>query len=149
MNQEHQVTSSSRNLPGDINYQVIPNKMTLIKFKRFKIVLLALVGFVLAITIYGLLQLIEPVAIAKSPQSPLPVTFTGDKLLIASDADMVATAYADAKLDRVAGIEDTLTVIDLPLDSNNPQIASIGVSLDAFTLHFKILKRLMEKEQSK
>jgi hypothetical protein len=37
-------------------------------------------------------------------------------LLIASDADMVATAYADSMLNRVPGIEDTLTVIDLPLN---------------------------------
>ncbi|WP_019508393.1 hypothetical protein [Pleurocapsa sp. PCC 7319] len=102
--------------------------MKLIKIKKLKTVLLAAIGLILAIAIYGLLQLIEPVAIAKTPQSPLPVTFTGDKLLIASDADMVATAYADAKLDRVAGIEDTLTVLDLPLDSNNPQISAIEVS---------------------
>ena len=102
--------------------------MKLIKIKKLKTVLLSAIGLILAIAIYGLLQLIEPVAIAKTPQSPLPVTFIGDKLLIASDADMVATAYADAKLDRVAGIEDTLTVLNLPLDSNNPQISTIEVS---------------------
>jgi DNA-binding beta-propeller fold protein YncE len=60
--------------------------------------------------------------------STKPIAFSGNKLLIASDADMVATAYADAKLDRVAGIEDALTVIDLPLNPNNPQIASVRVS---------------------
>ena len=98
------------------------------KIKNRKKILFAFIGFLLAILLYGLLQLREPVAIAKVPQSPQPITFTGDKLLVASDADMVATAYADAKLDRVAGIEDTLTLIDLPLDSNNPQISSIQVS---------------------
>ena len=102
--------------------------MKIHKIKHIKKLLFALIGFVLAFIIYGLLQLIEPVAIAELPQSPQPVTFNGDKLLIASDADMVATAYADAKLDRVAGVEDTLTVINLPLDANNPQISSLPVS---------------------
>jgi DNA-binding beta-propeller fold protein YncE len=102
--------------------------MKMIKLKSFKIVLLILIGFILAIFLYGLLQLIEPVKLAPISSSKQPVIFNGDKLLIASDADMVATAYADAKLDRVAGVEDTLTVIDLPLDSSNPQIASIKVS---------------------
>lgn len=100
----------------------------MIKLKKFKTAWLILIGFILAIFIYGLLQLIEPVKLAPISSSKQPVTFNGDKLLIASDADMVATAYADAKLDRVAGVEDALTVIDLPLDSSNPQIASIQVS---------------------
>jgi DNA-binding beta-propeller fold protein YncE len=102
--------------------------MKMIKLKSFKTVLLILIGFILAIFIYGLLQLIEPVKLAPISSSKQPVIFNGDKLVIASDADMVATAYADAKLDRVAGVEDTLTVIDLPLDSSNPLIASIQVS---------------------
>ena len=102
--------------------------MKLIKLKRLKFVLFVVIGLILAILIYGLLKLIEPVAIAPISRLPQPVTFNGDTLLIASDADMVATAYADAKLDRVAGVEDTLTVIDLPLDFNNPSISSIQVS---------------------
>jgi DNA-binding beta-propeller fold protein YncE len=102
--------------------------MKIIKSNLFKIVLFAVIGCILAIFSYGLLQLIEPVKITPITLSTKPIAFSGDKLLIASDADMVATAYADAKLDRVAGIEDTLTVIDLPLDSNNPQIASVRVS---------------------
>ncbi len=102
--------------------------MKLIKIKWLKSVLLAVIGLILAITSYGLLQLIEPVAIATISQSTQAVNFNGDTLLIASDADMVATAYADAKLDRVAGVEDALTVIDLPLDSNNPSVSSIRVS---------------------
>ncbi|MDJ0745074.1 MAG: hypothetical protein QNJ32_17170 [Xenococcaceae cyanobacterium MO_167.B27] len=102
--------------------------MEIIRLNTFKIALLAVIGFILAIIIYGLLQLIEPVGIASISQSTQPVNFNGDTLLIASDADMVATAYADAKLDRVAGVEDALTVIDLPLDSNNPTVSSIRVS---------------------
>jgi DNA-binding beta-propeller fold protein YncE len=102
--------------------------MKMIKLKSFKIGLFILIGFILAIFIYGLLQLIEPVKLAPISSSKQPVTFNGDKLVIASDADMVATAYGDAKLDRVAGVEDALTVIDLPLNSSNPQIASIKVS---------------------
>ena len=102
--------------------------MKSIKAKKLSLALLILAGFILAFILYGLLQLREPIAIAKIPPSTTPITFGGDKLLIASDADMVATAYADGKLDRVAGVEDTLTVIDLPLNYNNPQIASISVS---------------------
>ncbi|MEO0836991.1 MAG: hypothetical protein AAFY16_13695 [Cyanobacteria bacterium J06642_3] len=98
------------------------------KRRSYKTALMATFGLILAIAIYGLLQLIEPVAIAKLPQSTQPITFTGNKLLIASDADMVATAYADAKLDLVAGIEDALTIIDLPLNSDNPQVSSLRVS---------------------
>ena len=98
------------------------------KCHSYKKVLIGVIGFLLAIAIYGLLQLIEPVAIVKLPQPTQPITFEGDKLLIASDADMVATAYADAKLNRVKGVEDTLTVIDLPLNSENAHISAIPVS---------------------
>ncbi|MEO1005814.1 MAG: hypothetical protein AAFW67_08185 [Cyanobacteria bacterium J06638_38] len=91
-------------------------------------VLFAVIGLVMAIIVYGLLQLIEPVEVAPISQLTQPITFSGDKLLIASDADMVATAYADAKLDRVAGVEDTLTVIDLPLNPNRPEISTVRVS---------------------
>jgi DNA-binding beta-propeller fold protein YncE len=87
----------------------------------------ALFGVFLALVIYALLQLIEPVSIAPiAVQSP--VQFAGRALLVASDADMVATAYADAKLDRVTGIEDTLTVVGLPLNTVNPAIARLRVS---------------------
>ncbi len=102
--------------------------MKIYNLKNFKKTLCVIIGFILAIFIYGLLQLIEPVGLTTIPQSTQAVNFNGDKLLIASDADMVATAYADAKLDRVAGVEDALTVIDLPLDSNNPTVSSIRVS---------------------
>ena len=101
------------------------------KIKRsniLKISLFVIIGFILSIVIYGLLQLIEPVKVAPIFPSQRSVTFSGDKLLIASDADMVATAYADAKLDPVAGVEDALTVIDLPLDSSKPNVSSIRVS---------------------
>ena len=101
--------------------------MRVLKSQWLRRGLLAGVGLLLAILLYGLLQLIEPVRIAPTVFNPT-VTFTGRSLLVASDADMVATAYGDAKLDRVAGIEDTLTVIDLPLDTEQPAIASIPVS---------------------
>ncbi|NJL39349.1 MAG: hypothetical protein HC899_23310 [Leptolyngbyaceae cyanobacterium SM1_4_3] len=89
---------------------------------------LAVLGVVLAIALYGLLQLIEPVAIAPIIPSPQPFAFTGSALLVASDADMVATAYADGVLNRIPGVEDTLTVIDLPLNSQNPSIHQVQVS---------------------
>lgn len=84
-------------------------------------------GILLALIGYGLLQLIEPIGITPISTQSIP-QFAGRALLVASDADMVATAYADAKLDRVSGIEDALTVIQLPLDSAKPTISSIQVS---------------------
>ena len=101
--------------------------MKIKNLKGLKVTLFLLIGFILAVVVYGLLQLIEPVQVAPISSQP-SVTFEGDKLLVASDADMVATAYADAKLDRVAGVEDTLTVIDLPLNTDKPQISAIPVS---------------------
>ena len=102
--------------------------MKWLKFKWWQRIVLLLLGLVLAIVGYGLLQLIEPVSIAAITQSSASVQFAGQALLVASDADMVATAYADGQLDRVPGIEDALTVIGLPLDSNEPAIAPIQVS---------------------
>ncbi len=87
----------------------------------------SLLGSLLAIIGYGLLQLIEPVSIAPIVAQS-PAQFAGRALLVASDADMVATAYSDAKLDRVAGVEDVLTVIGLPLNAANPAVAPIQVS---------------------
>ncbi|MEO1146385.1 MAG: hypothetical protein AAFY26_12430 [Cyanobacteria bacterium J06638_22] len=106
--------------------------MRFLKSKWLKRSLLTGLGGVLALLIYALLQLIEPVRIAPIAANP-SVQFTGQALLVASDADMVATAYADAQLDRVPGIEDALTVVDLPLEiapseSEQPAIASIQVS---------------------
>ncbi len=100
--------------------------MMLLKSKWFKRISLGIFGFVVALIIYGLLQLVEPIKVA--PIANSSVQFNGRALLIASDADMVATAYADAKLDRVAGIEDTLTAIDLPLDPKQPQVNTLQVS---------------------
>jgi DNA-binding beta-propeller fold protein YncE len=100
--------------------------MMLLKSKWFKRISLGIFGFVVALILYSLLQLVEPIKVA--PIANSSVQFNGRALLIASDADMVATAYADAKLDRVAGIEDTLTAIDLPLDPKQPQVNTLQVS---------------------
>ena len=76
---------------------------------------------------YGVLQLIEPIEIAPiSSQSSLQ--FQGQALLVASDADMVATAYADARLNRIPGIEDALTVVPLPMDAEEPIVSALPVS---------------------
>jgi 6-phosphogluconolactonase (cycloisomerase 2 family) len=95
--------------------------------KAYKRILWAVLGLVLALVGYALLQLIEPISIAPIARQATP-QFAGRALLVASDADMVATAYADAKLDRVAGIEDTLTVMKLPLEPAKPAIAPLQVS---------------------
>ena len=101
--------------------------MSVLKSKWLRRGLLVATGLLLALLIYGLLQLIEPVRITPIALNTT-VKFTGQALLVASDADMVATAYADAKLDRVPGIEDVLTLVDLPLNAEQPAIASIQVS---------------------
>jgi hypothetical protein len=97
-----------------------------LKWKWWKRSLWAVFG-VLLLSGYGLLQTIEPISIAPIVAQS-PASFMGRALLIASDADMVATAYADAKLDRVVGIEDTLTVVELPLNVAKPAIAQMQVS---------------------
>ena len=88
---------------------------------------LAVLGVLLALIGYGLLQLIEPVSLAPiSPSAPLQ--FIGRALLVASDADMVATAYADGQLDRVSGVNDALSVIPLPLNGSAPEVNTVQAS---------------------
>ena len=101
--------------------------MSILKSRWLRQLLLVGTGLLLALLIYGMLQLIEPVRIAPIARNA-SVNFAGQALLVASDADMVATAYGDAKLDRVPGIEDALTVVDLPLNPEQPAIASLPVS---------------------
>jgi 6-phosphogluconolactonase (cycloisomerase 2 family) len=98
------------------------------QLKRSQQIVVAVLAAVLAAIVYGLLQLIDPVPIAPIARSTQPVQCTERALLVASDADMVATAYADAKLDRVPGIEDALTAIELPLNPQKPIVSSIRVS---------------------
>ncbi|MGF1512623.1 MAG: hypothetical protein ACFB5Z_02860 [Elainellaceae cyanobacterium] len=100
--------------------------MRLLKSTGWMRLLWVILGLAIALVGYGLLQLAEPVAI--QPPSISTLDFQGRALLVASDADMVATAYADAKLDRVSGVEDALTVMPLPLDPGNPQMTTLPVS---------------------
>jgi hypothetical protein len=102
--------------------------MKLMKLKWLKFVVWTVLGMFLVLISYGLLQLIEPVRIAPVSQSEQPPNFRGRALLVASDADMVATAYADAQLHRVAGIEDTLTLVELPLDATKREVIPVQVS---------------------
>jgi DNA-binding beta-propeller fold protein YncE len=100
--------------------------MKLHKSKWLKRLTLGVVGFLLALIIYGLLQLIDPVAITPVAQASQP-RFAGRALLVASDADMVATAYVDGIPDKIPGIEDTLSIINLPLNPANPTVTSVPV----------------------
>ena len=99
----------------------------LIKQPKLAVVSLASMGIAL---IAILLASFNPrVKIAEIPEKlTQPVQFTGRQLLVASDADMVATAYADGQLDQVEGIEDALTVVNLPLDRTNPAVTEIEAS---------------------
>lgn len=96
--------------------------------KAWKRIALGVLGLVVAVLGYGGLQLIEPVAIAPVEAASDDLSFDGRMLLVASDADMVATAYADAELNRVAGINDALTVVPLPLDLDNTAMTTLPVS---------------------
>lgn len=78
--------------------------------------------------LYGLPQLIDPVAIAPIEISAKFPQFSGQRLLVASDANMAATAYTDGVLDRVPGVEDALSVIDLPLRDDNYTLNQVQVS---------------------
>ncbi|NJM89176.1 MAG: hypothetical protein HC847_20430 [Hydrococcus sp. RU_2_2] len=54
--------------------------------------------------------------------------FSGRYLLAISDADMVASAYVDGKLKRSPNAKDTLSVISLPSNGQNPTVAQLNVS---------------------
>jgi hypothetical protein len=101
--------------------------MKWLKSKAWQRIAWAVLGLSLMIASYGLLQLIEPVSITPITSQSSP-SFAGRALLVASDADMVATAYSDAKLDRVDGIEDALSVVRLPLKDAPPKIVPLQVS---------------------
>lgn len=97
--------------------------------KQPKLAIVSLIGMSMASIAILLTILNSRVKITEVPeQLTQPVQFTGRHLLVASDADMVATAYADGKLDQVEGIEDALTVVDLPLDRTNAAVTEIEAS---------------------
>lgn len=102
--------------------------MKLSKSKWFKPISWVFLGIVLSLLLYGLLQLRDPVAIAPIVADARFPQFSGQKLLIASDADMVATAYANGVLNRIPGVEDTLAVLDLPLRDDNYTLNQVPVS---------------------
>lgn len=54
--------------------------------------------------------------------------FNGRYLIVASDADMVSTAYADGVLMRVPGDVDTLSLIELPLTDADARVFELPVS---------------------
>ena len=54
--------------------------------------------------------------------------FSGPGFLVASDADMTATAYATGVLERVEGIEDALSVVSFPEGGTEPEVAELNVS---------------------
>ncbi|MEO0842349.1 MAG: hypothetical protein AAFY21_00475 [Cyanobacteria bacterium J06641_2] len=65
----------------------------------------------------------------KNNQTNTPFNFAGRYLLALSDADMVPSAYADGQLGvKQTGVEDTLTILPLPIDLQNrsPQPLQVG-----------------------
>jgi DNA-binding beta-propeller fold protein YncE len=68
-----------------------------------------------------------------SQVAPAPITadatqFDGRYLLAASDADMIATAYADGVLRQIPGDEDTLSLVELPATSANARVIELPAS---------------------
>ncbi|HEV8080228.1 MAG TPA: hypothetical protein VGP43_05925 [Chitinophagaceae bacterium] len=51
-----------------------------------------------------------------------PSIFKG-KILVASDADVLASVYADGMLNKISGIEDSLSLINFD-DNGNPFVES-------------------------
>ena len=75
--------------------------------------------FLLSLCALGIWHLSTPNAIAQSEN--LNSDFSGSILAI-SDADMIATAYANGKINKVKGIEDSLALISF--SGNRPYIKS-------------------------
>lgn len=70
----------------------------------------------------------EQAVTANATQTNQSNRFAGRYLLAISDADMVASAYVDGKLNHSPDAKDTLTVISLPTSGQNPTIAQLNVS---------------------
>lgn len=118
-----------------INQQQIakPSPMTSTRGQRWLRYIIS-VPLVIALTlvIVGIGAYIYSAAIL-NPAASRPITassnqFDGSYLLTISDADMVGTAYADGVLMQVPGLRDTLSIIPLPLNRNEPQITEIFAS---------------------
>ncbi len=88
--------------------------------------LLALiVGLVLTMILVARFNL-HPIQAA--PADPSPFRFDGAYLLGVSDADMVGTAYADGVLKQIPGLRDTLTMVQLPMNSSQAAKREVIVS---------------------
>ncbi len=93
-------------------------------FKRLIILFITALSvlFVTLLT-WNLLTPSPPIA----QDSGKPSSFKG-KIVAVSDADNLATSYADGKLNKVAGIEDTLTVVEVNKQGKPVVLASQHVS---------------------
>lgn len=66
--------------------------------------------------------------VSSAPISAYVTQFDGRYLLAASDADMIATAYADGVLRQIPGDEDTLSLVELPATDANAQVIELPAS---------------------
>ena len=88
------------------------------------LIVVALLAFVGTITVAAVnLRRVSP-----APVIAEATRFDGRYLLAASDADMIATAYADGILRQIPGDRDTLSVIDLPLIDASARVTEIPAS---------------------
>lgn len=63
-----------------------------------------------------------------TPVTAEPNPFDGRYLLSVSDGDMVGTAYADGVLMQVPGVRDTLSILPLPINYDDPTVQERFVS---------------------
>ncbi len=82
-----------------------------------KSILQILFAFLIVLT--GWLALNHAFAqIKPTPVAPNTIIGFAGKLLVASDADQIGTAYANGVLNKVAGVEDSLTLVQFDANSN-------------------------------
>jgi hypothetical protein len=101
--------------------------------RRWLRVLIAIPIILIALVLLlaGSLFAVAATNLASAPYAPVmaqSTQFDGRTLLVASDADMVASAYADGRLMQIPGDVDTLSLIPLPVTDANASVIEIPAS---------------------
>ncbi|MDX2136666.1 MAG: hypothetical protein SF123_01105 [Chloroflexota bacterium] len=112
---------------------VTTTQMNLRVMWRWRLLLIVVSGIVLAVVALLFLTgyVIAATNLVSAPLAPVlaqTTQFDGRYLLAASDADMVGTAYADGNLLQVAGDEDTLSLVELPLTDASARVIEVPAS---------------------
>ncbi len=102
-------------------------------FRRWRrVALLVLLGIlVFAIVLIGgtvVIAAFNTPHVENAPVESQTTQFDGRYLIVASDADMVGTAYSDGRLMQIAGDVDTLSLVQLPLTDISAPVIKLPVS---------------------